>query len=127
MARMIENETLNGNKAYKLTSMMRDLRNNIWSELRTGEKIDTYRRNLQRAHIDRLEYLMTAKNQRKINAGSYVKSTAVNTSQSDIRAVVRAELKTLKRQLQSAGGADTLSRIHIQDAIERINNILDPK
>lgn len=127
MARMIENETLNGNDAYKLTSMMRDLRNNVWSELRTGRKIDTYRRNLQRAHIDRLGYLMTAKNQSKFRGSSYIKSTAVNTSQSDIRAVVRAELKTLKRQLQSAGGADTLSRIHIQDAVERINDILDPK
>ena len=70
---------------------------------------------------------MTAKNQSKFRGSPYIKSTAVNTSQSDIRAVVRAELKTLKRQLQSAGGADTLSRIHIQDAIERINDILDPK
>ena len=127
MARMIENETLNGNDAYKLTSMMRDLRNNVWSELRTGKKIDTYRRNLQRAHLDRLAYLMTAKNQSKSNNSLYLKSTAVNTSQSDIRAVVRAELKTLKRALQSAGGADSMSRIHIQDAVERINDILDPK
>ncbi len=128
MARMIENESLNGNDAYKLTNMMRDLRNGIWSELRTGRNIDTYRRNLQRAHIDRLAYLMTAKNQRKAPAfGGYQKSTVVNTSQSDIRAIVRAELKTLKRSLQNASGRDSMSRIHIQDAIERINDILDPK
>ena len=128
MARMIENETLNGSDAYRLTTMMRDLRNGVWSELRSGKRIDTYRRNLQRAHIDRLGYLMTAKNQRKAPAfGGYQKSTSVNTSQSDIRAVVRAELKTLKRQLQAAGGGDTMSRIHIQDAIQRINDILDPK
>ena len=128
MARMIENETLNGSEAYRLTTMMRDLRNGVWAELRTGKRIDTYRRNLQRAHIDRLAYLMTAKNQRKAPAfGGYQKSTSVNTSQSDIRAVVRAELKTLKRQLQAAGGADSMSRIHIQDAIQRINDILEPK
>lgn len=128
MARMIENETLNGSDAYRLTTMMRDLRNGVWSELRSGKRIDTYRRNLQRAHIDRLGYLMTAKNQRKAPAfGGYQKSTSVNTSQSDIRAVVRAELKTLKRQLQAAGGGDTMSKIHIQDAIQRINDILDPK
>lgn len=128
MARMIENETLNGSEAYRLTTMMRDLRNGVWTELRTGKRIDTYRRNLQRAHIDRLAYLMTAKNQRKAPAfGGYQKSTSVNSSQSDIRAVVRAELKTLKRQLQAAGGADSMSRIHIQDAIQRINDILEPK
>ena len=130
MARMIENETLNGNDAYKLTDMMRDLRNGIWSELRRGGKIDTYRRNLQRAHIDRLEYLMTAKNQRKAPTfGGYQKSTVVNTSQSDIRAVVRAELNTLQRTIRSAIGrtGDSMSRIHLQDAVERIKMILDPK
>ncbi|WP_438973578.1 zinc-dependent metalloprotease, partial [Polaribacter sp.] len=56
MARMIENETLNGSKAYTLVSMMGDLRKGVWSELYTGRSIDTYRRNLQRAHLDRLNY-----------------------------------------------------------------------
>lgn len=128
MQRLTEAETFNGSEAYALTEMMRDLRQGIWSELRNGKKIDTYRRNLQRAHIDRLSYLMTAENQRKAPAfGGYQKSTAVNTSQSDIRAVVRAELKTLRSQLRSARGGDSMSRIHIADAIERVNNILDPK
>ncbi len=129
MARMIENETLNGNEAYALTSMMSDLRNGIWSELRNGRNIDTYRRNLQRAHIDRLEYLMTAKNQGKAPAfGGYQKSTIVNTSQSDIRAVVRAELQSLKRSIRVAlGNSRGMKRIHLLDAVERIDTILDPK
>ncbi|WP_418637204.1 zinc-dependent metalloprotease [Winogradskyella sp.] len=127
MQRLTEAYTFD-NKAYSLPDMMSDLRSGIWSELRTGKKIDTYRRNLQRAHIDRLEYLMTAKNQTASRRSSpYVKVTPVNTSQSDIRAVVRAELKTLRSQLRSARGGDTMSRIHIADAIERINLILDPK
>lgn len=126
MQRLTEAHTFN-NDAYSLPEMMSDLRRGIWSELRTGKKIDTYRRNLQRAHIDRLEYLMTAKDQSGRSRSPYVKMTAVNTSQSDIRAVVRAELKTLRSQLRSARGADTMSRIHIADAIERINLILDPK
>lgn len=127
MQRLTEAETFNGSEAYALTEMMRDLRQGIWSELRTGKRIDTYRRNLQRAHIDRLGFLMTAKNQRKAPAfGGYQKSTAVNTSQSDIRAVVRAELKSLRSQLRSARGADAMSRIHIADALERIDAILNP-
>ena len=127
MQRLTEAETFNGNDAYALTDMMKDLRQGIWSELRNGRRIDTYRRNLQRAHIDRLGYLMTAENQRKAPAfGGYQKSTAVNTSQSDIRAVVRAELKTLRGQLRSARGADSMSRIHIADALERIDAILNP-
>ena len=128
LQRLIEAEAHNGREAYALTDMMKDLRSGIWSELRSGKKIDVYRRNLQRAYIDRLAYLMTAKNQRKLpSSGGYRKSTAVNTSQSDIRAVVRAELKALKSQLRSARGRDAMSRIHIADAIERVNDILDPK
>ena len=127
MQRLTEAETHYGSKAYTLAEMMEDLRNGIWSELRSGKKIDTYRRNLQRAYIDRMAYLMTAQNQSGNTRSPYVKATAVNTSQSDIRAVVRAELKALQSQLRSARGADTMSRIHIADAMERINNILDPK
>ena len=71
---------------------------------------------------------MTAKDQGPSRrSSSYVKVTPVNTSQSDIRAVVRAELTSLRSQLRSARGGDSMSRIHIADAIERINLILDPK
>ena len=126
MQRLTEAHTYNS-KAYSLPEMMSELRKGIWSELRTGKRIDTYRRNLQRAHIDRLDYLMTAENQSGRSRSPYVKMTAVNTSQSDIRAVVRAELKTLRSQLRNARGGDAMSRIHIADAIERINIILDPK
>ncbi|WP_439649293.1 zinc-dependent metalloprotease [Lentiprolixibacter aurantiacus] len=129
MARLIENEALNGRDAYTLMEMMRDMRNGIWSELRTGRSIDTYRRNLQKAHIDRLEYLMTAENQRKLpDFGGYRKSTAVNTSQSDIRSIARAELNNLKRNVRAAIGrtGDTMSLYHLRDVMERIDNILDP-
>ena len=129
MARMIENETMNGYEAYSLRSMTRDLRTGIWSELYSGRKIDTYRRNLQRAHIDRLAYLMTAENQSKREGSAYVKSTAVNTSQSDIRAIVRAELKTLRNLINSSISktSNSMNKIHLRDVVERINLILDPK
>ena len=130
MARLIEHETAMGSKAYTLTQMMSELRRGIWSEIYSGGAIDTYRRNLQKGHIDRLAYLMTADSQRKLPSyGGYRKSTAVNTSQSDIRSVVRGELVTLRAQLRNglANAANTMSRYHIQDAIARINDILDPK
>ncbi len=125
MARLIEAHTYDSN-AYSLTEMMSDLRKGIWSELRTGRRIDTYRRNLQRAYIDRMGEMMTAENQGGRSGSRYVKITTVNTSQSDIRAVVRAELKSLQRSLRNARGADALSRIHIADALERIDAILNP-
>ncbi|WP_457611241.1 zinc-dependent metalloprotease [Lutibacter sp.] len=133
MTRMIENETLNGSKAYTLVSMMNDLRNDIWSELRTGKKIDTYRRNLQRAYIEKLANIMTAEDIKKINNSgsyaSYVKRTTVTVKQSDIIPIVRGELNRIKRDAQRAANTttNTLRKYHLQDIVKRINNILDPK
>lgn len=129
MARIIENETLNGKEAYGLLEMMTDLRNGIWSETKSGKVIDTYRRNLQKAYVDRLAYLMTAGNQKKLpDFNGYRKSTVVNTSQSDIRSVARAELNNLKRDIRNGLGrtSDRMSRYHLQDVLERIDLILNP-
>ncbi len=130
MARLIENETANGKEAYSLLQMMSELRKGIWSELEKGRAIDTYRRNLQKAHIDRLHYLMTAENQSKASDfGGYRKSTAVNTSQSDIRTLARAELNLLQRDVKNAKGrvSDTMTSYHLDDVAERIETILNPK
>ena len=128
MARMIENQTMNGSNAYTLVSMFSDLRRGVWSELYNGKRIDTYKRNLQRAHINRLDYLLNkAKNQRGANSG-YFKQSAVNIGQSDIKAMVRGELNRIKRDVRSAisNAPNTTSRYHLQDAIARINTALDP-
>ncbi|MFY0602842.1 MAG: zinc-dependent metalloprotease [Flavobacteriaceae bacterium] len=130
LARLIENQTLNGNKAYTILTLMGDLRRGVWSELYNGRAIDPYRRNLQRAHIDRLGYLMNVKSQRRApNFGAYIKQTRVNVSQSDIKPVVRGELKRLKRNIRAAIGKapNTITRYHLQDAVDRIDDILDPK
>ena len=130
MARLIENEAMYGNEAYTLVDMMNDLRRGIWSELRTGRTIDTYRRNLQKAYVDRLEYIMKAENQRKLPGfGGYRKSTAVTTSQSDIRSIARAELNTIRNTALNAIGrtSDRMSKYHLQDIAKRIELILEPR
>lgn len=124
MSRMLENETLNGAQAYTFMQMMADVREGLFSELATRSDIDIYRRNLQRAYLERLEYLMT---EEQGSASRFSSRTNVNVSQSDIRAVVRAELKSLKSDLQNSRLRDRMSRIHIEDLVERINLILDPK
>ena len=129
MARMIENETLNGSsKAYTLINMMRDVRKGVWSEIYAGRSIDTYRRNLQRAYLDRLDYLLNeAKNQRGANSG-YYKKTGININQSDVKSVARGELKRLQRDVKAASRkGNTLTRYHLQDVGDRIDLILDPK
>ena len=129
MQRLLENEEINGKEAYTLLEMMDDLRKGIWSELSSGQKIDRYRRNLQRAYIDRMAYLMT-EDQDAIPSAyrRWISRTNVNVAQSDIRPIVRGELQTLQRQIRNSmyRSGDTLTRYHLQDASERIDQILNP-
>ncbi len=124
MARLIENSEINGREAYGLLDMMSELRNGVWSELRKGGEISTYRRNLQRAYINRMDYLMTQEQENS----RFSRGTSVDVAQSDIRPVVRGELVTLQRNIRNAVGRsnDQLTRYHLMDALERIELILNP-
>ena len=126
MARMIENEALNTTNAYTLTTMMSDLRSGLFSELKSGGNIDVYRRNLQRAYIERMEHLMT---EEQGTASRFSSRTSVDVSQSDIRPVVRGNLKALLSSLNSASrrNRDTMTAYHIDDLKERVDAILNPK
>ncbi len=124
LGRVIENEAMNGDEAYGILELFSDVRNGIWSELSRGRTIDTYRRNLQRAHIERLETMLTGE-----LTPSRFGGASIDASQSDIRSVARAELKTLQSRVRAAipRTSDRMSKIHLEDALVRINDLLDPK
>jgi hypothetical protein len=129
LGRVIENEALNGTNAYTMTDLFGDLRKGIWTELASGKTIDVHRRALQRAHIERLEYLLTQDEPSGSAAFRRFAGPQINASQSDIRPVVRGELKTLQRQVNSAISrtSDNMSKLHLEDLSARIDSILDPK
>ncbi len=130
MARLIENEALNGSTAYGLLDMMDALRKGLWSELPTGRTIDVYRRNLQRAYLEQLATLMT-KEQAKLPEPQrrFIKRTKIDVSQSDIRAIVRAMLIRTQGSIPAAlrKTGDSMTRYHLEDVQKRIQQILDPK
>ncbi len=112
LMRMIEDEALNGSEAYTASSLMYDLRRGIWSELMTGRKIDTYRRNLQKSHIDRLEDLLSSDDDSFQN--------------SDIPSIARANLNSLKTEINRGISRQSgVSRDHLRDCIDRIDEALD--
>ena len=129
MARMIENEALNGINAYTLSQMMNDLKKGLWKELYKKEKIDIYRRNLQRSYINRLGYLM--KNQQEIRSGSYWSSytTPIKVDVSDIRSITMSILLDLKKDLLKYHKkySDKNLKAHLNYCIELINNALITK
>lgn len=128
MARLIENETQKGSdNVYTLMELMEDLREGIWSELDSGSAIDTYRRNLQRAHIERLETLLTEEMPDTPSQFAQYLGSGIDASQSDIRALTRAELKTLKSEIENglSRTSDNMTRVHLEDALQRVDDLLD--
>jgi hypothetical protein len=120
LARLMENEV--NDVRYNALDLVSQLQRGIWSEVYKGAEIDIYRRNLQKAYLDRMNYLLNE----KPTVSRF--GTPVNISQSDIRSIVRGELVKLQQQLKSTQNRykDELSRYHVQDALVRIDTILNP-
>lgn len=120
LARLIDSQTREQN-SYTPFQMMDDLRNGIWSELRANQNIGVHRRHLQRAYIERAEFLLT----QEIPRNSY--GTYYDISQSDIRPIVRNQLQILLRDINNrlnAGNINRATRVHLDDARNLIDSLL---
>ncbi len=131
MGRLIESRARYGDQAYGLGDMMADLRAGVWTELASRRPIDAYRRNLQRGYLERMDWLMNEEPEPPQGGGFFgqqQRAPVVDVPQSDIRPFVRGELTVLRGAIQSAlsGQLDTPTRYHLEDALVRIDRILDP-
>ena len=124
MARMIENEALNGSKSYSLNEMMDDLKDGIWSELEKGKSIDVYRRNLQRSYISRLAFIMKNDQESRPGWEDYITNVKVNVS--DIRSVTMGSLTELKKDLKKSikKYSDKAIKSHINYCISMIDEAM---
>ena len=124
MARLIENEAINGQTAYTLIEMMSDLKEGIWKELYTNKKIDVYRRNLQLAYLDRISYIMNEE-QGSVPSWARGRVTSVKVSQSDIRTIAVGQLLELKKDIKKhKNRSDKMTKMHLDMAMTKINKIL---
>ena len=125
LARVIENETLNGASAYGLFAMMADLTDGLWREIDQGRTPDTFRRNLQRAHVERLAYLLYEEQQLSANQRRYGSYTAIDASQSDIRAAARTELQRIYKWTNSKRKSSKgVAKAHWDDLRHQVAEIL---
>ena len=111
--RLIESKAIYGNDVYSGLDLFKDTRTGIWAELGTGGIIDPFRRNIQRAYIDKMAELI------KLEDDKY--------DQTDIKALARATLKKIQKDIESTikSQKDELTLYHLQDAHDRISEILD--
>ncbi|WP_144892329.1 zinc-dependent metalloprotease [Flavobacterium tiangeerense] len=121
LGRLLDAEIV-GSTNYKALDALADMRKGIWKEASAGANVTIYRRNLQRAYIERMSYLM----KEEIKSGR--PSDFYNVAQSDVRGLVRGELNVLKVLLTTARSAavNIETKYHYEDAIKRIDLILNP-
>jgi hypothetical protein len=127
--KLIDAETIQGNNAYKITEFLSDLKKGIWSELTGRKPIDVYRRNLQKSYINILEDIVNPPDRPSISIPGISILISSSSDKSDVKSVVRAHLAALRTEIISAtnGIADPMSKYHLQDVAQRIDNALNPK
>lgn len=138
LARMIEHEAFLGDATYRPAEMLDDTREIVWREIREGAPIDTFRRNLQRAYLDQADYLLNeaesdfwspprSGNLRVGSNDDPPLNADLHIGQSDIRPLIREQLELLRDEIEAAlddGIDDRMTRIHLEDAVERIRDAL---
>ena len=91
---------------YSVIELLSDLNASILKK----ENADIYRRNLQRNYID-----------------SLIKLVDNRSDKSDISALVRGNLNTIKKELAAKSTSDLVNKYHYEDLVFRIEKALDPK
>jgi hypothetical protein len=138
LSRLLGNNTFNklfryeanATAAYSANDMITDLRKGIWSELASRKAIDIYRRNLQKAFVERLiTNLQTDNNPPPAALAVFGISSSNYSKTTDAISIVKMQLRTLQSEIRNALPAykDAASRAHLQDVNDRITEALDTK
>lgn len=119
MARIINNSVRmpKGQEAYQLSELFETLSGAMFSELKGGKSIDSFRRNLQRAYVDRLIRIML--NQRP--------SPAFRPAPEDARSLARYHLTELDDHMEKAleKNLDVTTKAHLMETRARIDQAMD--
>ena len=131
LTKLISAEAQEGADAYSVQELFSDLQQEIWKELPARQEVDGYRRNLQKTDISQLESMIRPRpaltSQLSISAGQLVRPGGVTNN--DIISVAKGNLKRLQRDISAAlpSYGDSMTALHLEDCLDRINQILDPK
>ena len=132
MVRLLETSMASKDN-YSVNELITDLNKGIFSELKSKNSIDMYRRNIQKVYIDKMIDLLKPGNTtvRSVPVGvTYGFNTrTVNLAETDLPSIARGQLISLKNDLKmsSARMTDRMSKYHVLDLISRINEALNPK
>lgn len=126
---LVEYEAMLDGNTYTLAEYITDLRNGVWSELDDRSvDINVYRRNLQRAFLDRVNTELNPPPATPAQAAAFAASRPPLWG-NDVRAMLKAELRTIDQMAARAQSrsANAMTRVHLADVRSEIDRILDPR
>ena len=100
-------------ETFGMVDLFDGLRRAIWAELETGDTIDSFRRNLQRAHLQKMIGLVLGR---------------VPGIPEDARTLARADLLAIAARIEARledSGPDAYSRAHLEETGARIEAALE--
>jgi hypothetical protein len=123
MGMLSELETMDDD-AYPLVEFLDDIRAAVWPGLNDAAAIGGYRRALQRAYLDRMEYLLTEQPE-----SNRFQGPAPVMSRSDIRPLVRDQLELLRDDVERAARRirHRVTDAHLADVMDRIDGLLETR
>jgi len=102
----------NGEEPFTLADMFRELRFAVWDEVYASRNVNSFRRNLQRAHLTKLTFLV-------LKPGD---------APEDASTLARADLTSLRDAIAhalSGGDLDEVTRAHLEESLARVKAALD--
>jgi hypothetical protein len=121
---------------YSILELLRDVRTGLFSELRTQETIDVYRRALQRAYVENLNQKLNppppaepaAGGRGGGGGGGRGGGAGLDPKLTDIQAAARFELKELDALIRAVtANKSGITRAHLEDLTHRIGEALKGK
>jgi hypothetical protein len=111
LKKMNENYAMYGADAYGLIEYLNDVDEAMWTELKTSDTIDIYRRNLQRTYIDKLLELRSPSRQ--------------NKDYRDVGPIVQYKIAAVRDRIKKAMSKtkDPMSLYHLRFLHDKLNSV----
>ncbi|HSB93031.1 MAG TPA: hypothetical protein VLC28_07945, partial [Flavitalea sp.] len=112
--------------SYRVDEYIDDIRNIIFSELKTNKPIDFYRRNLQKSFVEKMINVIQPPSAPSFTGGIVITfGPAIDPKRSDAYSVMKGTLRSLRADLTTAipQQPDRMSRYHLQDLADRIDRL----
>ena len=120
--KLYEGESLDAN-AYAVYDYLQDIKNSVFSELKSSSKIDIYRRNLQKNFV---ETLIARTQESKPSTGRNAETISDN---SDVKSLTRGVLREIKADASknAQNAQEAVTKYHLEDLVYRIDKALEVK